>query len=107
MAEPDEIKKIRQEIDYNWDSFQKLIGNKKFKNLYGELERGEGISLNREPRGYEKDNPAIEYIKLKSWIATAPLSDTDLTGKDLVKKITAAFETLQPLILFLNQALED
>lgn len=107
MGEPDVLKKIRQEIDYNWEEFSKIIHNKKFKTLYGELERGEGMSLSREPKGYEKDNPAIEYIKLKSWVATTELSDSDLTGKDLVKKITAAFETLQPLVMFLNRAIAE
>lgn len=107
MVEPLELKKIRQEIDYSWEEFEKIIGNKKFRSTYGELERGEGMALSREPKGYEKDNPAIEYIKLKSFVATTSLADADLTGKDLVKKITAAFETLQPLIRFLNRALED
>jgi uncharacterized protein (TIGR02453 family) len=107
MGEPDVLKKIRQEIDYNWEEFSKIVHNKKFKGLYGELERGEGMSLSREPKGYEKDNPAIEYIKLKSWVATTELSDSDLTGKDLVKKITAAFETLQPLVMFLNRAIAE
>ncbi|NCI51745.1 DUF2461 domain-containing protein [Sediminibacterium roseum] len=107
MVEPSELKKIRQEIDYSWEEFEKIIGNKKFRSTYGELERGEGMALSREPKGYEKDNPAIEYIKLKSFVATTSLTDADLTGKDLVKKITAAFETLQPLIRFLNRALED
>jgi uncharacterized protein (DUF2461 family) len=65
------------------------------------------MALSREPKGYEKTNPAIQYIKLKSWVATTPLTDADLTGKDLVKKITAAFETLQPMITFLNRALEE
>ncbi len=106
MVEPDQLKKIRQEIDYNWEEFNKIIHNKKFTACYGELER-EGMSLSREPKGYEKDNPAIEYIKLKSWVATTPLTDADITGKDLVKKITAAFETLQPLITFLNRGLNE
>jgi uncharacterized protein (TIGR02453 family) len=106
MTEPHMLKKIRQEIDYSWEEFHKIIHNKKFVACYGELER-EGMSLSREPKGYEKDNPAIEYIKLKSWVATTPLTDADLTGKDLVKKITAAFETLQPLIAFLNRALNE
>lgn len=107
MVEPLELKKIRQEIDYSWEEFEKIVNNKKFKSTYGELERGEGMALSREPKGYEKENPAIEYIKLKSFVATTSLSDADLTSKDLVKKITAAFETLQPLVLFLNRSLED
>jgi len=107
MVEPDQLKKIRQEIDYNWEEFDKIIHNKKFTACYGELERGEGMSLSREPKGYEKDNPAIDYIKLKSWVATTPLTDADLTGKDLVKKIIAALETLKPLLDFLNRALNE
>ena len=107
MVEPDQLKKIRQEIDYSWEAFSKIIRSKKFAACYGDLEKGEGMSLMREPKGYEKDNPAIEYIKLKSWVATTPLTDADLTGKDLVKKITAALETLQPMIVFLNRALEE
>ena len=65
------------------------------------------MSLVREPKGYEKDNPAIEYIKLKSWIAFSNISDKDLTEKQLVKSIAKAFEALQPMIVFLNRALED
>lgn len=107
MPEPDVIKKVRQEIDYNWDEFSKIIKQKKFKTVYKELQREEGMVLTREPKGYEKDNPAIEYIKLKSWVATAPITDQLLTSDHLVKEIVGAFETLQPMIEFLNKALEE
>ena len=107
MAEPDKLKKVRQEIDYNWDAFSKILQNKKFKEHYGDLDRSEGMSLVREPKGYEKYNPAIDYIKLKSWIGFQPISDKALTDKDLVKTITNAFEALYPLILFLNHALAE
>jgi uncharacterized protein (TIGR02453 family) len=107
MAEPDKMKKIRQEIDYNWPEFKKLLSHKNFKQQYGDLDKSEGMSLVREPKGYEKDNPAIEYIKLKSWIALSPITDKELTEKQLVKTIAKAFEALQPIIVFLNRALED
>lgn len=106
MPEADGIKKVRQEIDYCFDVFSKIIKSKKFIAQYGGLSREEGMALSREPKGYKKDNPAIEYIKLKSWVAMAPLTDAAITDKNLVKKIITAFETVQPMIAFLNRALE-
>jgi uncharacterized protein (TIGR02453 family) len=107
MAEPDKLKKVRQEIDYGWAEFSKIIQQKKFKENYTDLDKSEGMSLVREPKGYEKDNPAIDYIKLKSWIALKPITDKQLTDKDLVKTICTSFEALQPLIVFLNRALSE
>ena len=100
------VGKIRQEIDYNYAEFLKIVQNKKFVAQYGGLDFSEGMSLVREPKGYEKENPAIAYLKLKSWVATAPLSDTALQDKNLATQLTKAFEYLQPLISFLNEALE-
>ena len=58
------------------------------------------------PKGYEKDNPAAEYLKLKSWIATRRIKDADLTSKELVKHTLKTFDALRPLVKFLNRALE-
>lgn len=100
------VGKVRQEIDYNYTTFLRIVENKKFIAQYGGLDFSEGLSLVREPKGYEKENPAIKYLKLKSWIATSPLSDTALQDKNLATQLTKAFEYLQPLISFLNEALE-
>jgi uncharacterized protein (TIGR02453 family) len=99
------VGKIRQEIDYNYAEFLKIVQNKKFVAQYGGLDFSEGMSLVREPKGYEKENPAITYIKLKSWVATAPLSDSALQDKNLATQLTKAFEYLQPLISFLNEGM--
>ena len=106
MPEVDGLKKLRQEIDYNFDDFKKIIGSKKFVATYEKLGDSEGTSLSRPPKGYEADNPAIEYIKMKSFVAMTPVTDAELTDKTLMKKITGAFEALQPFIAFINHALE-
>jgi len=106
MPEPDVLKKIRQEIDYNLPSFKKILSAKKFSTVYKELNKSPEYLLSRVPKGFEADNPAAEYLKLKSYIAMVPLSNTDLTSKDLVKKTVAAFDALQPLIEFINQGVE-
>jgi len=104
---PDVIKKIRQEIDYNWDEFRKIITSKKFKSAYGDLYQGEDMKLSKVPQGFEKDSPAAEYLKFRSWIATQPLKDADLTSQNLLKKAQSAFEALQPLVKFLNRTFDE
>jgi uncharacterized protein (TIGR02453 family) len=103
---PPELRKVRQEIDYCYPELKKITGSKKFKAVYGDLYKGEDAILIKVPQGFEKDSPAAEYLRLKSFIAMKPVKDADLTSKDLVKKVIEAFETLQPLLYFINRALE-
>lgn len=105
MPEAPALKKIRQEIDYSFDDFYKTINEPQFKKVFGEIQQGE-YKLSREPKGYEKDNPAIEYLKLKSVVAIQTLTDDDLISKDLLQKILSAFTALMPLIKFINRSLE-
>ncbi|MEI9806394.1 MAG: hypothetical protein WDO16_00205 [Bacteroidota bacterium] len=43
---------------------------------------------------------------MKSFVSILPLKDADITSKDLTKKILTAFETLQPVLEFINRAIE-
>lgn len=105
MPMPSELNKVRQEIDYNLNEFKKIIASKKFKTVYKDLSRGEEYVLTRVPKGYEPDNPASEYLKMKSFVALTNLKDADLTSKNLLAKTLTAFEALQPLIEFINEAI--
>ena len=107
MPMPDDLKKLRQEIDYNFDEFKKIIHHKNFKSLFGDLSMDGGMKLSRPPKSYDETNPAIEYLKLKSFIATTKLSDADLSSKDLPKKILTAFDAIQQLVAFANRAIEE
>jgi uncharacterized protein (TIGR02453 family) len=107
MPQPPDLKKVRQEVDYCFAEFGKLLSAKKFKTVYGNLYAGEDAKLVKVPAGFEKDNPAAEYLKLKSFIAMKPLSEKDLTSPALLKQTLDAFEALQPLLLFINRTLGD
>ena len=102
-----ELKKIRQEIDYNLEEFQSIIQDKTFIKLFKGLSDEEDYKLKREPKGYEKDNPAIAFLKYKCFVAHTSLTDKALTQPSLTEKITAAFKAVQPLINFINRAILD
>ena len=105
MPAAPELKKIRQEIDYSTVEFEKILSSTKFKSEYGSLETTVDIKLINLPRGYNKENPAIEYLKLKSILAMKPIIDTDLLQPDLLVKTAKTFAALTPLIKFTNRAL--
>src|SRR5690606_30538953 len=106
MPEAAEMKKIRQEIDYNFPEFNKIIQAAAFKKTFGELERMEGQMLVNVPKGYEKDNPAADYLKLKSWVATHSFTDESLMKSAIVNETAQILRTLQPMIAFLNRSLD-
>lgn len=105
MPMPAELNKVRQEIDYNFDAFKKIITSKKFRSVYKDLSRDPEYVLSRVPKGYEPTNPAAEYLKMKSFVSMTSLKDADLTSKGLVKKVTEDFAALQPLLDFINESL--
>jgi uncharacterized protein (TIGR02453 family) len=106
MPEAIELKKLRQEIDYCFPEFKKIISASSFKKYYSELEKEEKQMLVNIPKGYEKENPAADFLRMKSFIATKNLSDEEVTSVNLVKETTQAFKALMPLIKFINRSFE-
>lgn len=105
MPQPAVLVKLRQEIDYNFVEWEKLIKSKAFKKNFQEgLVSTE--SLVRPPKGYDISNPAIHYIKMKSFIVSKKFTDADILDKGVVNDITKTFRAMKPIIDFLNRALD-
>ena len=101
MPQGEVIKKIRQEIDYNSAEFKKIINNKKFKTQFGELQ---GEKLKRAPKGYSPEDPNIELLKLKSYLAVHTFTDKEVTADNFIKDCISMYKTMKPLNDFLNVA---
>lgn len=106
MPETNELKKLRQEIDYCFWEFKKIVTSPVFKKQYAGLEMNEGERLVNVPKGYEKENPAASFLKFKSFVATKNIPDTHLNTPALLKEVETAFKALTPLVKFINRSLE-
>ncbi len=103
MPESAQLKAVRQEIDYNFDEFTSIINDKKFKKTFPVIN---GASAKKAPAGYTEDNPAINFLKLKSFTVGYNISDKELTNKQLTKSVSEIFATMKPFIDFLNRAVD-
>lgn len=102
-----ELARVRQEIDYCFEELQSLLKAAPFRRRFGNLRLDDEVSLTRMPKGYEADNPAADYLRLKSFIASFPLTDEMLTSKNAYRSISEAFCALTPFVKFLNRAVEE
>ncbi len=99
-----DLNKVRQEIDYCFKEFASILKKPAFKTTYGDMDNS--MKLVRPPKGFEIDNPALEYLKLKSFVVTRVVKDAELTDKHLIKNVVKDFKTIAPLVHFLNRAIE-
>ena len=104
QPEKENLYKIRQEIDYNLKDFKKILSNATFKkNLNKGLDESE--KLIRPPKGFEEDNPAIDFIKLKSFVVRASITNKELTEEKFAARLLSIFKAGKPFVDFLNTAL--
>ncbi|HEY0046430.1 MAG TPA: DUF2461 domain-containing protein [Flavobacterium sp.] len=103
----DDLKKIRKEIAHFHEDLEKVVSDKNFTDEFGALDRTDDSCLKSAPKGYEKDHPAIEFLKLKCFTASQKIDDKLLADKDFVKKISQKMVALKPLNEFLNRALKS
>ena len=102
---PEQLQKIRKEINFFYEDLESILKEKSFKSTYGNLSRDENSTLKNPPRGYEKDHPAIEFLKLKSFTAIQKFDATEATQKDFVANICKKMMALKPLNDYINRAL--
>lgn len=103
MPDATNLSKIRQEIDYNFEGFNKIFKDKKFKSWFKKLDDFD--KLKTAPKGYPKDHPHLDILKHKSYIVSHPFTDKEVADKKFLKKVAEGFKALKPLNDFMNQAL--
>jgi len=100
--EPDDMKRIREEIDANYKGWRKMLSNKTLVNTFGGL-MGEKVSS--APRGYAKDHPAIDLLRHKQFLLKYEFTDKEVLSRDFVFKVNDVYKKLRPFFDFMSEVL--
>ena len=104
MPLPEHLKSIRQEIDYNSSEFLSIINSKDFA---AELKLSRENTLRKAPKGYDLEDPNIEYLKLKSFEVVKKLPDSAFYDAGIVDKVSQLYKLIFPLVSFLRNAISN
>ena len=97
------LAKIRKHIELRPEQWHCAIKDTSFSSYFGEL-RGE--SLKRPPKGYDPDNPHIDDLKRKSYMAFRYVKPQSALNPAFINDVEKAFKTAMPLMNFITNALE-
>ena len=99
-----ETLKIRNAIATNPDEFLKIVEKKSVREAFGEMR---GDRLKSAPKGFDSAHKAVEFLKLKEFMAFQELPDDKvLTGVEFPKTLVRTLKEMYPLISFLRKALK-
>lgn len=103
MPMPDKLLAVREKIAGNPEKFKKIIGSADFKKYYKKLWMED--ALKTAPKGFPKDHPLLEYLKLKSFIADHLVKEERVLTKNYVQYSSKIFKAVKPLNDYLNDAI--
>ena len=102
MAPTEVMKRIREDIDLYPEEFLAIVDEPKFKATFQFFDEDR---LKRVPLGFEKDSPVAEYLKFKHITPYHSLSEKDIADKDLLRNSLMVYESMKPLVDFLNRSI--
>ncbi|ALD21475.1 DUF2461 domain-containing protein [Hymenobacter sp. DG25A] len=104
MPEPAQLARIRQEIHYNGEAFHVMRQQPELLRHYPQgLDRSQ--ALKTAPKGYDRTDPDIEWLQLKSHFVWQSIPDADVLRPDFPEQVLTAWRAAQPLVHFLNDAM--
>ncbi|MEO9966060.1 MAG: DUF2461 domain-containing protein [Reichenbachiella sp.] len=102
MPQPEMLAAIRQEIDYNPDRLKELISSQEFKQTFDEIR---GDKLKTAPKGYPKDHPNIELLRLKSFYVVKEFSDKEITADGFFDELISTYKKAYEFNKYLKAAI--
>lgn len=96
------LDQLRQLIDAESEEFLALVNDPALTSHYQWMSQ----SLKKIPKGYPKDHPLEQYLKMKEYLLLYRLDEDYFDCEDWVERVAADLQPLKPLNDFLNYVFE-
>lgn len=100
--EKEDLLRIRKELELDASEFREVIGGKKFKGIWGNLE---GDEVKTAPKGFDKEHPNIDLIKKKQFIFTRSFTDKEVLDTDFIEEVSKSFKAIRPYFDLMSEVL--
>lgn len=98
----DDLLLIRQQIQADPEPLRKIISAKSFKSHFGSLE---GEQLKTAPKGFDKEDPAVDLLRYKQLIVSQQFDNKYNTSEELASEIVKSYKAMRPFFDYMSEKL--
>ena len=98
----DDLLRIRKEFEMDASEMREIIEHKTFVKHFGKLQ---GNSLKTAPRGFDKEHPDMDIIRMKQFIVTREFTDEEVLGPDFLQEIDKSYKAMRPYFDYMSEIL--
>lgn len=99
---PDDLKRIRDDFEFDDTPIRKIMKSKSFTSTFGTLL---GEQLKTTPKGFEKDSKAIDLLRYKQFLVIKKFSDKDVLDNNFLKEVNTTFKNMRPFFDYMSDVL--
>jgi len=89
----EDLFRIRKELEMDASEFKKVINDKSFKHVWGDL-AGEGVKT--APKGFDKEHLDIDLIRRKQFIFVRNFTDQQVHSNDFANEVDKSYRAVRP-----------
>lgn len=102
--EPKDLKRIRTEFQMDASEIRAILSEPAFDKAYGgKFEPRDPVKT--APKGFDKNDPNIDLIRLKSFFVTRSFTDEEVHASDFAHKILKHYKLLRPFFDYMSDVL--
>ena len=99
----EDLLRIRVEFAMDTSEIRRITTDKIFKEYFGELQGEDAVKI--APKGFDKNDPAIDLIKKKQFIVKRAFTDKEVFSNDFQKEVILTFLAMRPFFDYMSEVL--
>ncbi len=97
----EDLQRIREDIAIDSSGLRAVINTKSFKETFGKLD---GKQLKTCPKGFDKENPAVDLLRYKQFIISRKFTDKEVLSSDFVHLLNDTFKKMRPFFDYMSES---
>jgi len=98
----EDLLRIRKEFEMDTTEIRSIITNKTFVKYFEKLI---GNSLKTAPRGFDKEHPDMDLIRMKQFIVVRNFTDEEVLAPSFFEEITQSYKAMRPYFDYMSDVL--